>query len=59
MCPRFINGERICLFEPHRYIRSNDDVDQCETLLIDYFTVIQNFYVELLSKSTKYPEIDQ
>lgn len=57
-CPRNYNGEPINQFEPSRYIKNQEDIELCETLLMDHFTVIQNFYVEILSRSSKYPEID-
>lgn len=46
-------------FEPEKYIKDADDLENCEKLLKDYFDCLQAFYLRCLAKSTKYPEIDQ
>lgn len=46
-------------FEPEKYMKDHDDIAECEKILLDNFDYLQAFYVLCLSKSKKYPEIDQ
>lgn len=45
-------------FEPERFIKDSADIASCEELLKQNFKYMQVFYLQCLSRSSKYPEID-
>ena len=52
------SNERRDNFVPERFIKFEDDVEKCEQLLMQNFKFIQSFYLEGLTYSFKFPEID-
>lgn len=46
-------------FEPERFMKDNEDIELCETLIKQNFKYFQALYLQCLAQSNNYPEIDQ
>lgn len=58
--PYFIanSSERRDNFEPELFIKSPEDIEKCEQIIKENFRFLQVIYLEGISKSKSYPEID-